>query len=295
MLCMDSYSLLKIFLYAPANIKTIASTSPYFCEILKKNVIGRFMLKYEIDENVYKEAIRIGSVECVEYLHKIGVRITEHDIVYAISKKRNECFKYLLKNVNYYYPMFIFCMICHYGNYELMLYMDSMMSENLMKLLLENTDKNLYCKCAIHGNNLECVKYVHKKYCADNNHNCANAIRHGTIESVKYLNECGCSIPFNSCDDASESGNVEILKYLNNNGYEMTKKSFWCAYNKGNYKCCLYMITHGCPFNEISWNSILMHIGIVVVSGAMSYYFTSPIIYHVNKLAGSEILPIIKI
>ncbi len=132
-------------------------------------------LKHKEKEDLIDEAIKIGNIDFVKYLHSID---------YTFSKKTT-------------------IIATQSGQLE------------ILKWLCEKWAPRVYLRCchAIHGEHLHIIEWLQNNGCPPDEYTFATATKYNKLNVIKWLHNNGYIWDYETTDNAIKYCNLEILRY----------------------------------------------------------------------------------
>ena len=186
-------------------------------------------------------ASKAGSLQCLQYLHKLGCPWNEDTCEGASMNGHLHCLQYLFQQG------------CPWNESTPLACVAAGHTECLVFALKNNCPCDCAAaECAAKNGHLSALQ-AFKTYvcCTDYEWNgvMAVAAESGQLHCLRYLHEEGCLMNLLVLLLAARGGSVECLKYL----HEIRRK--WCrsvalmAASSGHLSCLQYAIEHGCPWD----------------------------------------------
>ena len=154
------------------------------------------------------EAVQIGRLDCLRYMHEHGCSLSEETIcTCAVQCGELACLTYLIDH----------------------------------GCLIRSTD----CETAVVRGDLKILMCLHEHGCPFNERITETAAVNGRLGCLEYLHKKGCSLPKEgSCACISNIGSVECLRYLHENGCYIGDEACDTSIIHGNIDCLEYILEH---------------------------------------------------
>ena len=191
---------------------------PYFLEVIAGSghvpcVDHLVSLGYELNVECLNNAIEMGHLGMVEYLHEHNCPQSDDEITFAAAFGQVAIIKWL-----------------HSHNYPW---------------------DGHSCIAAARHNNLECLKYLHENGCPWDDECIYRAAIDGAVECLQYTHENGLIINDFWADTIVWRGYIDCLKYFNRQGLMTSTGLDSIAIRMNKLDCLKYLWQEGYPCNLV--------------------------------------------
>lgn len=214
------------------------------------------------------EALRIGNLECAQYLVNNGVKwnIDDSDMINVAAFGGNIGCVELIHKYGEQWDYYTTAAAATAGRLYMLQYLREKGCEwnlvtsaraadagmlDILQYLHENDCKwdSSTTNGAANNGHLDCLKYAIDNGC-DYSTAVRGAVYGGQLECLKYLHQIGCELVPGDTDAAANRGRLEVLEYLHQNGCEWGENVCRYAAKESNFDCLKYAIDNGCKIDE---------------------------------------------